>query len=104
MLKELTFGLKYIFCFIICKNAACGNQRLTIKHCLHDNPQWKDSRKKHNIQGDFRTLLEKDCELGNIMRFLKGLGIFEKYRLDRRLQDIGTLKAVYLVIDDFDAG
>ena len=29
-----------------------GNQRLTIKHCLQDCPQWKDSKKKHSIQGE----------------------------------------------------
>ena len=35
-----------------CGNSAYGNQRLTIKHCLQDCPQWKDSRKKHSIQGE----------------------------------------------------
>ena len=34
--------------------------------------------KKHNIQGDIRTLLGKDCEVEKIMRFLKGIGMFEE--------------------------
>ena len=29
-----------------CRNAACRNQILTIKHCLQDCPQWRDSSKK----------------------------------------------------------
>ena len=33
------------------RNAACGDQILTIKHSLQDCPQWRDSRKKYNIQG-----------------------------------------------------
>ena len=37
-------------------------------------PQWRDSRKKHNI----RTLLGKDCEVVKIMRFLKEIGMFEE--------------------------
>ena len=41
-----------------CRNAAYGDQRLTIKHCLQDCPQWKDSRKKYNIHSDLRVLLE----------------------------------------------
>ena len=61
-----------------CRNAACGNQSLTIKHCLKDCLQWKNSRKKHNIQSDIRTLLGKDCEVEKIMRFLNGIGMFEE--------------------------
>ena len=38
--------------------------------------QWRDSKKKHNIQGDIETLLGKDCELEKIMRFFKGIGMF----------------------------
>ena len=47
----------------ICGNAAHENQRLTIKHCLQDCPQWKNSRKKYNIQGVIRTLLGRDFEV-----------------------------------------
>ena len=39
-------------------------------------PQWRDSRKKHNIQGDIRTLLGKDCEVEKKMRFLREIGMF----------------------------
>ena len=56
---------------LTCGNAACGNQSLTIRHCLLDCPQWRDSRKEHNIQGDIRTLLGKDCEIEMMMRFLR---------------------------------
>ena len=41
-------------------------------------PQSRDSRKKHNIQGDKRTQPGKDCEVEKIMRFLKGLGMFNE--------------------------
>ena len=66
-------------------NAAWGNQRLTIKHCLKDYPQWKDSRKKYNIQGDIRTLLGNVCEVEKIMRFLGEKEYLRKYRDDSRL-------------------
>ena len=53
-----------------CRNAACGYLRLTIGHCIQDCPQWRNSKKKHNIQGDIRRLLGKDCEVEKIMRFI----------------------------------
>ena len=72
------------------------------KNCLQDCPQWRDSRKKqniqsdirhveldsnnktlstrkkYNIQGSIRTLLGKDCEVERMMRFLRERGLFEK--------------------------
>ena len=57
-----------------CGRAAYRNQSLTIKHYLQDCPQWRDSRKKHNIQGDIRTLLGKNCEVEKIIRFLREMG------------------------------
>ena len=48
-----------------------------IKHCPQDCPQWRDSRKKHNIQGDLRTLQGNECELEE-MRFLRKRGMFEE--------------------------
>ena len=59
-------------------NVACGNQRLSIKHCLQECSQWRDSRKKYNIQGDKRTLLKKSCEVEKMMRFLKETEMFEE--------------------------
>ena len=41
-------------------------------------PQWRNRRKKHNIQGDIRTLLEKDCEMEKMIRFLREIGMFEE--------------------------
>ena len=41
-------------------------------------PQWRDSRKKHNIQGDIRTLLGKECEVEKMMRFLRERELFEE--------------------------
>ena len=41
-------------------------------------------QQKHNILGDIRILLGKDCEVKKIMWFLKGIGMFEKNRLDGR--------------------
>ena len=43
-----------------------------------------DEQQKHNIQGDIRTLLGKDCE-EKMMRFLREIGCLRKYRDDRRL-------------------
>ena len=54
------------------------NQRLTIKNCLLNCPQKRDSRKKYNIQGDIRALLRKDCEMEKIIRFLKETEMFEE--------------------------
>ena len=59
-------------------NAACGNQRLTIKHYLQDCLQWKDNRKKYNIQGNIRTLLGKSCEMEKMMRFPKETKMFKE--------------------------
>ena len=61
-----------------CESAICGNQSLTIKHCLQECPQWRDSRVKCNIQGDIRTLFGKDCEVQQMMKFLKEIGKFEE--------------------------
>ena len=41
-------------------------------------PHWRDSRKKHNIQGEIRTLLGKDCEVKKLMRFLRKIGMLVK--------------------------
>ena len=41
-------------------------------------PRWRNSRKKHNIQGDIRRLLGKDYEVEKAIRFLKGIEIFEE--------------------------
>ena len=60
-----------------CRSSACGNQSLIIKHCLQDCPQCRDKRKKHNIQGDLRTILKKDCEMEK-MRFLREKGLFKE--------------------------
>ena len=75
-------------------------QRAKIKHFLQDSPQWWDSRKKHNIQGDIRTLLGKECEVEKMMRFLRE----KKYRDDRRPMRSANVNQCLLVIDDFDTG
>ena len=56
-------------------NAACGDQRLTIKHCQKDCPNGGTAEKKPSIQGNIRTLLGKDCE---VMRFLKRIRMLEE--------------------------
>ena len=35
-------------------------------------PQWRGTRKKHNIQGDIRTLQGKECEDNKRNRVVKG--------------------------------
>ena len=51
---------------------------LTIKHCLQDCPQWRNSRKKFNIQGDIGTLLGKNYEVKKMMMFLKKTEMYEE--------------------------
>ena len=60
-----------------CRNAVCRDQILTIKLCIQDCPQLRNSRKKYNIQDDIRTLLRESCEVGKRMRFLKETQMFE---------------------------
>ena len=40
-------------------------------------PQWRESRKKYNIQGDIGALLGKNCEVEKMM-FLKETEMFEE--------------------------
>ena len=42
--------------------------------------QWRDSRKKYNIQGDIKTLLGESCEVEKMMRFLKETEMFEEIK------------------------
>ena len=78
--KEKSALVSYISCqeMNYHQHAACGNQILTINHSLQDCPQWKESRKKYNIQGNIGTLLGKNCEVEKMMRFLKETEMFEK--------------------------
>ena len=41
----------------------------TIKNCLKEFHQWRDSRKKYSIQsGDIKLLMGKDCEMEKILK------------------------------------
>ena len=51
-------------------NKVCGNQRLTIKHCLLI-ALMEGWQKKCNMQGDIKTLLERDFEMRMVMSFHK---------------------------------
>ena len=51
----------------------------TNNNTLHTRlPPIEEQQKKYNIQGDIRTLLGKDCEVEKIMRFIKGIRMFEE--------------------------
>ena len=41
-------------------------------------PPMEGQQKKHNIQGNIRTVLGKECEVEKMMRFLWEIGMFEK--------------------------
>ena len=41
-------------------------------------PLMEGHRKKHNVQDNKKTLLEKDCEVEKMMRFLREIEIFEE--------------------------
>ena len=60
------------------RNVACGDQKLTIKYCLQDCPQWRHSRKKYGVQGDIGELLGKNCEVEKMMRFLMETEMYEE--------------------------
>ena len=58
-----------IFCEVINKPKLILHTRL---------PPMEGQQNKHNIQGDIRILLGKDCEVEKIMRFLREMGMFEE--------------------------
>ena len=60
-----------------CSNMECRNQALTIKHCLEECPKWRECRVRHNICGNIRETLGRDCNVGNLMSFLKDIGLYE---------------------------
>ena len=37
-----------------------------------------DNKIKYNIQGDIKTLLERDCKVEIVMKFLKDIKMFEE--------------------------
>ena len=41
-------------------------------------PSMEGHRAKYNIRGDIRALLGEDCELEQMMKFLKEIGKFEE--------------------------
>ena len=53
------------------KNITCGNKIITAKHWLQKRPQWINNRRKYNIQNDIEKILGKDCEVTNVIKFLK---------------------------------
>ena len=56
-------------------------------------PQWRDSRRKYNIQGDIGELLGKDCEVEKMMEFLKEIVKFEEIWKRQVADEINNLKA-----------
>ena len=77
-----------------CRNTACGNQRLTIKHYLHECPQLRDSRKKHNMQSDIRTLLVNNCEVQKMIRFLNERDILENIEMIEGCRDQQAISSI----------
>ena len=53
------------------------NQRLVVKYCLEECPQWGDSKRKFYIHGNIGDLLGKNCEVGKLIIFVKKTGLFE---------------------------
>ena len=54
-----------------CISVTFGNQ--TLEEC----PQWRNSKRKYNIQSDIKMLRGKDCEVEKIIKFLKKIEIYE---------------------------
>lgn len=63
-----------------CRNLACGNHRLTVKHYFKECTQWMDNKRKYGIHNNNKELLEKNCKVGKVMKFLKEIGMFEQYK------------------------
>ena len=64
-------------------------------------PQLRQSRRKHNIQGDIRTLLGKEFEVEKMIRFLREIGCLRKYRYHRRMTRSASVTLCLVFIDDF---
>ena len=54
-----------------CRNTGCGNQTITVKHCLQDCPQM---RKETQHTGRYKKDTRK---VANIMKFLKEMNSYE---------------------------
>ena len=51
----------------------------TINSCLEECPQWKNIRKKYNIQGNIQMLLGRDCEVERLWSFWRRCLMKYKY-------------------------
>ena len=56
-------------------------------------PPMERYRKKHNIQGDIRTLLGKDCEVEKMMRLLREKGMLEEIKRRQDTDEISKSPA-----------
>ena len=64
---------------IIKQHAQIRHVETKYKHSnIVESSQLKDTRKQYNIQRDIRTLLERGCEVKNVMRYLKDIGVLEE--------------------------
>ena len=61
----------------MCRHTEYRNQKLTIKHCLKECKQKRNSRRKYNIPNDVKELLGEDCKVGKFINFLNDTGLFE---------------------------
>ena len=50
---------------------------MTVKFCLKECLQWKESRRKFDIHSNGENLLGKNCEVWKLMKSLKVIGLFE---------------------------
>ena len=70
-------------CFLLDKidwhmGMSCWNQKLTVKYCLENCSKWRNGRRKYNIYGNVKMMLEENCEARKLMKFLKKRGIFKE--------------------------
>ena len=48
-----------------------------IKNNFEKFPQWKDSKGKYDIHSNMEELLGENCEVGNLMKCLKEIELFD---------------------------
>ena len=61
---------------------AFGSQKITVKHCLQECPQWRENKRKCNIEGDIKALLGTDYRMTSI-KYLREIDMLKKYKLFR---------------------
>ena len=89
---NISMSVYIVFFMSLWRNLAWGNQRQTIKHCLQEYIQWRDSRRKYRIQG---------YEVEKTMKIIREIVILKKHK--RSLKSLKWLEQCLTIINVFYA-